>query len=158
MSFTIPTEVLQLKNSGTVNEFDQNAAKSKWAYFFSSNVDNFVIENPEIAALWGESNSFEASAEMLDKSFPFWRKEDTPDFLGSYFNKAEKAPNLVFVIVEGLGHAYSSPNGYIGNFTPFIDSLTHKSLYWENNLSSSGRTFGVLPTITGSLLPEKMGF
>lgn len=158
MSFTIPTEVLQLKNSGSVNEFDQNAAKSKWAYFFSSNIDNFVNENPEIAGLWGESNNFEASAEMLDKSFPFWRKEDTPDFLGSYFNKAEKAPNLVFVIVEGLGHAYSSPNGYIGNFTPFIDSLTHKSLYWENNLSSSGRTFGVLPTITGSLPSGKNGF
>ncbi len=158
MSFSIPNEVLHLKNSNITNEFDQNAAKSKWAYFFKSNIDNFINEHPEISGLWGESTNFEASAEMLDRSFPFWRKEDTPDFLGSYFNKSEKAPNLVFVIIEGLGHAYSSPNGYIGNFTPFIDSLTRKSLYWENNLSSSGRTFGFLPTITGSLPSGKNGF
>ena len=158
ISFLIPTQLVQLNNSNSISEFDQNAAKSKWAYFFNSNVDNFVNDYPELASLWGETNSFEMSSEMIDKEFPFWRKENTADFLGSYLTKSEKVPNLVFVIVEGLGHAYSSPNGYVGNFTPFIDSLAHKSLYWENNLSSSGRTFGVLPTITGSLPFGKNGF
>ncbi|RXM38308.1 hypothetical protein BOQ62_17910, partial [Chryseobacterium sp. CH21] len=51
---------------------------------------------------------------------------------------------------EGFGHAYTSPKGYIGNFTPFLDSLSQKSLFWENNLSSAGRTFGALPSLTGS--------
>ena len=158
ISFLIPTQLVQLNNSNSLSEFDQNAAKSKWAYFFTSNFENAVNDYPELASLWGESNSFEMSSEMIDKEFPFWRKETTTDFLGSYFNKSEKVPNLVLVIVEGLGHAYSSPNGYVGNFTPFIDSLAGKSLYWENNLSSSGRTFGVLPTITGSLPFGKNGF
>ncbi|MGV8913914.1 MAG: sulfatase-like hydrolase/transferase [Kaistella sp.] len=158
LSFFIPKGFLQFNPSNDENEFYQNAAKSKLAYFANSNLDNFISEHPEITALWGESKNFEVNAEMLDKSFPFWRKENTPDFLGSYFNKSEKAPNLVFVIAEGLGHAYSSPNGYVGNFTPFLDSLMGKSLYWENNLSSSGRTFGVLPTITGSLPFGKNGF
>lgn len=158
ISFLIPTQLVQLNNSNSISEFDQNAAKSKWAYFFNSNLDNFVNDYPELASFWGETNSFEMSSEMIDKEFPFWRKENTADFLGSYLTKSEKVPNLVFVIVEGLGHAYSSPNGYVGNFTPFIDSLANKSLYWENNLSSSGRTFGVLPTITGSLPFGKNGF
>ena len=156
-SFFLPKNI-QLNNISTLNDFGQNAAKSKWSYFFSSNLDNFINSHPEIANLWGESQNFQVNAEMLNKSFPFWRKENTPDFLGSYFNKSEKVPNLVFVIVEGLGHAYSSPNGYVGNFTPFVDSLAGKSLYWENNLSSAGRTFGVLPSITGSLLFGKNGF
>ena len=158
ISFCIPNDMLQLKNSNSVNEFEQNAAKSKWGYFFSSNLENFISEHPQVTSLFGESNNVEENSKMLNKKFPFWRKENTPDFIGSYLNKTEKAPNLVFVIIEGLGHAYSSPNGYVGNFTPFIDSLARKSLYWENNLSSSGRTFGVLPTITGSLPFGKNGF
>jgi cellulose synthase/poly-beta-1,6-N-acetylglucosamine synthase-like glycosyltransferase/phosphoglycerol transferase MdoB-like AlkP superfamily enzyme len=149
---------LHLKNFYSLNDFGQNAAKSKWSYFFSSNLDDYISSHPEIADLWGNSQNFQVNAEMINKSFPFWRKENTPDFLGPQFNKSDKVPNLVFVIVEGLGHAYSSPNGYVGNFTPFVDSLAGKSLYWENNLSSAGRTFGVLPSITGSLPFGKNGF
>lgn len=155
LAFFIPTDALALSN---VNEFDRNAAKSKWAYFFKSNVDNAVSEYPEIAGLLGGNDQFAVNADMLDPNFPFWRKENTPDFLGPYMNASDKVPNLVFVVLEGMGHAYSSPKGYIGNFTPFLDSLAGKSLYWENNLSSSGRTFSVLPTMTGSLPFGKNGF
>ncbi|WP_234110032.1 MULTISPECIES: sulfatase-like hydrolase/transferase [Chryseobacterium] len=155
LAFFVPADALALNN---VNEFDRNAAKSKWAYFFNSNVDNAVSEYPEIAGLLGGTNHFAVNADMLDPNFPFWRKENTPDFLGPYMNASDKVPNLVFVVLEGMGHAYSSPKGYIGNFTPFLDSLSRKSLYWENNLSSSGRTFSVLPTLTGSLPFGKNGF
>nr|WP_249413673.1 LTA synthase family protein [Chryseobacterium indologenes] len=60
--------------------------------------------------------------------------------------------------MEGFGHAYTSPKGYIGNFTPYMDSLSGKALYWESALSSAGRTFGALPSITGSLPFGKNGF
>src|SRR5690606_38350547 len=63
-----------------------------------------------------------------------------------------------FLIIEGLGNAYSSPNGYIGDFTPFLHSLRDKSLNWENCLSTSGRTFSVLPSILGSLPFSRSGF
>nr|WP_292008967.1 LTA synthase family protein [Chryseobacterium sp.] len=95
---------------------------------------------------------------MLNPNFPFWRKENTPDFLGTYFIQAKKTPNLVFIVMEGFGHAYTSSGGYIGNFTPFLDSLASKSLSWENSLSSAGRTFGALPSLTGSLPVGKNGF
>jgi len=45
-----------------------------------------------------------------------------------------------------------------GGFTPYLDSLTTKSLYWENFLSNTGRTFGVLPSLLGSLPFGKSGF
>jgi cellulose synthase/poly-beta-1,6-N-acetylglucosamine synthase-like glycosyltransferase/phosphoglycerol transferase MdoB-like AlkP superfamily enzyme len=158
IAFFIPSNILQSEELSHANTFSQTAAKSKWEYFFTSNEDNFISDHPELTQLWGDTEDFSADPEMLNATFPFWRKEKTPDFLGSHFNKSPKTPNLVFVVLEGFGHAYTSPKGYIGNFTPFLDSLSHKSLFWENNLSSAGRTFGALPSITGSLPFGKNGF
>lgn len=157
-AFFIPSDIVGSTILSSESEFNQNAAKSKWAYFFKSNEDNFISDHPELTELLSENEDYTANAEMLDKNFPFWRKENTPDFLGSYFNRSEQVPNLVFLIMEGFGHAYTSPKGYIGNFTPYLDSLSNKSLYWENSLSSAGRTFGALPSLTGSLPFGKNGF
>ncbi|CAI8797676.1 sulfatase-like hydrolase/transferase [Chryseobacterium sp. IT-36CA2] len=157
-AFFIPSRMLDTQALISGSEFNQNAAKSKWAYFFISNEDNFISEHPELNELLSENDDFTANPEMLDKNFPFWRKENTSDFLGPYFNRSEKVPNLVFLVMEGFGHAYTSPKGYIGNFTPYLDSLSHKGLYWENSLSSAGRTFGALPSLTGSLPFGKNGF
>ncbi|MDQ0595067.1 cellulose synthase/poly-beta-1,6-N-acetylglucosamine synthase-like glycosyltransferase/phosphoglycerol transferase MdoB-like AlkP superfamily enzyme [Chryseobacterium ginsenosidimutans] len=157
-AFFIPITMLESKGLNNANELVQNAAKSKWGYFFKSNEDNFISDHPEISDLLGGGENFESNSEMLNEDFPFWRKETTPDFLGPYFTKSEKVPNLVFVVMEGFGHAYTSPKGYIGNFTPFMDSLSNKSLYWESSLSSAGRTFGALPSLTGSLPFGKNGF
>ncbi|MCU7613457.1 sulfatase-like hydrolase/transferase [Chryseobacterium sp. GMJ5] len=158
LAFFVPSSLLDNEAVQNYNEFNKDAAKSKWVYFINSNEDNFISDHPEIVKLWGGSDKFQITSEMLDEKFPFWRKETTPDFLGPYFTKSEKAPNLVFVIMEGFGHAYTSPKGYVGNFTPFLDSLSHKSLYWENSISSAGRTFGALPSLTGSLPFGKNGF
>lgn len=158
LAFFVPYTLLENEAVQNYNEFNKDAAKSKWVYFVNSNEDNFISDHPEIVKLWGGSDKFQITSEMLDEKFPFWRKETTPDFLGPYFTKSEKAPNLVFVIMEGFGHAYTSPKGYVGNFTPFLDSLSHKSLYWENSISSAGRTFGALPSLTGSLPFGKNGF
>ncbi|WP_400263430.1 LTA synthase family protein [Sphingobacterium sp. SG20118] len=135
------------------DEFTQNAARSKWRYFLGSNISNYEDEHPD---MWRYNGGKEVVPH--DASFPFLRNEDTKDALGFYFEKGISVPNLVIIVVEGLGHAFSSPSGYIGNFTPFIDSLSKKSLYWDNNLSSSGRTFSVLPTLTGSLPFATHGF
>ncbi|KMQ72211.1 sulfatase-like hydrolase/transferase [Chryseobacterium koreense] len=154
-SFFIPEKDLQFHD--TANEFEQNAGKSKWAYFFNSGAEDF-LNGSMLNEMLAQNDAPYYDPDRLDEAFPFWRKEKTPDFLGPYFNPSESLPNLVLITVEGLGHAYSSPNGYVGNFTPFIDSLARKSLYWENNFSSSGRTFAALPTLTGSLAFGKNGF
>ncbi|WP_172279096.1 sulfatase-like hydrolase/transferase [Chryseobacterium sp. LAM-KRS1] len=159
IAFFVPSNMFQSKElNQTNNTFGQTASKSKWNYFFISNEENFISDHPEIGEIINGEESFTADAEMLDKSFPFLRKENTPDFLGSYFNRSDEVPNLVFIVMEGFGHAYTSPKGYVGNFTPFLDSLSNKSLYWENCLSSAGRTFGALPSLTGSLPFGKNGF
>lgn len=156
LAFIIPSSVFYTSAVSTLSESEQNAAKSKWAYFLSSVSTDLLNGYPQVTALWTSDASDTSSVK--DEPFPFLHTEDTPDFLGVYMNRSDSEPNLVFVVVEGLGHAYSSPEGYVGNFTPFIDSLAAKSLYWEHNLSSSGRTFAAIPTLTGSLPFGKNGF
>ncbi|SFJ39862.1 sulfatase-like hydrolase/transferase [Myroides guanonis] len=157
LAFLIPDTILS-KSFGEINEFELNAGKSKWSYFAESSSVDFVQNQSFIAEFTGLFKGDTKEDSSTNKNYPFLKKENTPDLLGSYFNKSDVTPNLVVIVVEGLGHAYSSKNGYIGNFTPFIDSLAGRSLYWENNVSSSGRTFAVLPTLLGSLPFGKNGF
>lgn len=81
----------------------------------------------------------------------------TPDVLAPFFEIKEEKPNIVMIIVEGLGDEFIGKNEYRG-FTPFLDSLIPKSLYWENFVSNAGRTFGALPSILGSLPYGEKGF
>ncbi len=91
-------------------------------------------------------------------NFPFLHSDTGNDVLSPYFNPAKEPPHIVIILVEGLGRAFTNDGAYLGNFTPFIDSLSGKSLYWKNFLSEGGRTFAVLPSILGSLPFAKNGF
>jgi phosphoglycerol transferase MdoB-like AlkP superfamily enzyme len=95
----------------------------------------------------------------LDPRYPFLHAEQTPDALGAHFaTDRPTPPNFVFLIVEGLGRSFSGPQASLGSFTPFLDELAGKSLYWDNFLAVQGRTFGVLPSVFGSLPFGDQGF
>lgn len=92
------------------------------------------------------------------KEFPLEKaSKDTKDVLSPFFNIHKENPNVVFIIVEGLGSDFIDDGEYKG-FTPYLDSLTSKSLYWENFVSNAGRTFGALPSLIGSLPFGENGF
>ncbi len=95
---------------------------------------------------------------LAENQYPFLHKDETPDVLGPFFSTASTPPNVVILLVEGLGRAFTGPDAYLGSFTPFVDSLAQQSLYWENFLSEGGRTFAVLPSILGSLPFGQQGF
>jgi uncharacterized sulfatase len=95
----------------------------------------------------------------LNPQYPFLRSEQTPDVLGSYFRiRPGQPPNLVFLLVEGLGRSFSGPDASLGSFTPQLDRLAGESLYWENFLAVQGRTFAVLSSIFASLPFGDNGF
>jgi lipoteichoic acid synthase len=83
--------------------------------------------------------------------------KSTPDVLGPHFNITDEKPNIVVIVVEGLGAEFIGNNEYAG-FTPYLDSMISKSLYWENFLSNGGRTYAVLPSLLGSLTYAEKGF
>lgn len=94
-----------------------------------------------------------------DPAHPFEHTDRTPDTLGPLLPRvASPQPNIVLIIVEGLGRSFSGPDARLGSFTPFLDELAAHSLYWHNFLAPQGRTFGVLPSVLGSLPYGATGF
>lgn len=144
------------------NDYEMNIAGNKFVFFMSSTFDylkNYTKKTDiSLNNLAQHSDNNENNFEYINKEYPLLHKENTPDVLGQYFTKSDSAPSFVFIIVESLGRAYCGENAYLGSFTPFLDSLMQKSLYWENNLSTTGRTFGVLPSLLASLPFGKNGF
>ena len=104
------------------------------------------------------SSSTEDNTYTSNVEFPLIRNSDTENVLGAYFELKEQPPNLVFIMVEGLGRDFMGEDAEYGGFTPYLDVLSTQSLYWENFLSNTGRTFGVLPSLLGSLPFGKSGF
>ncbi|WP_010228473.1 LTA synthase family protein [Gillisia marina] len=93
-----------------------------------------------------------------EENFPFLHEEVTEDVLTPFFTPQEKAPNIVIILVEGLGRAFTNEGAYLGNFTPFLSDLAEDGLYWKNFLSQGGRTFAVLPSLLGSLPFAENGY
>ncbi len=107
-------------------------------------------------------NLYETSTEdtsyTSDVEYPLIKSQKIENTLGEFFELKEEKPNIVFIMVEGLGRDFVGAGAEYGGFTPFLDSLSTKSLYWENCLSNTGRTFGILPSLMGSLPFGKSGF
>jgi phosphoglycerol transferase MdoB-like AlkP superfamily enzyme len=166
------------KSSNFKSEFEYYLAIDKSPYFIKNSIDYFYDINHSYtfneAYYIDEKTAVNSDSTVETKSikysipnaynfvfnpeYPFVRFKDTIDILGKYIPQLSTKPNLVFVIMESMGRAYSGPQAYLGSFTPFLDSLANNSLYWSNFLSNGGRTFAVLPSIFGSLPFAEKGF
>jgi len=99
-----------------------------------------------------------ARAAASLSGYPLMHRVTYVNVLGPHFTLSRDKPNIVIVIVEGLGRDFTGPRAEYGGFTPFLDSLTERSLSWDNFVSTSGRTFGILPSLLGSLPFAQSGF
>jgi len=131
----------------TVPQMSEFKSQNK-IYYLASDVIQLKLEK-------FQSKEFDVSAS---NTYPLLKPlSATPDVLSPFFTLKEQAPNIVVIIVEGLGSEFVDNNTYSG-FTPYLDSLISKSIYWENFVSNTGRTFGVLPSLLGSLPLGDNGF
>lgn len=117
---------------------------------------NFLAK--DIINFQNEKNELDISNLVYKKEYPLLKPfKETKDVLAPYFNTQTEKPNIVIIMAEGLGSDFIGNNSY-GGFTPFLDSLTSKSLYWENFVSNTGRTFGVASSLLASLPYGEKGF
>ena len=157
----IPLKIFNPQPANFTNEFALFAATNKLNFFSESVLKKYVFEenmNNQTYTFKTVPSTGDGSFTYLDKEYPFLHTETTPNVLGDYIELGKTKPNIVLIIVESLGRAYSGEGAYLGSFTPFLDSLMDKSLYWENNLSTSGRTFEVLPSTLASVPFGDRGF
>ncbi len=107
----------------------------------------------DIASGWIEEDRY-AGAEEYPLSSEF-----IPDTgLSSYFHFGDTPPNLVFVIMDGLGSEFVGPDASYKAFAPFLNSLSQESLFWPNHLSNTAESHASLPSILGSLPFGEAGF
>ena len=141
------------------NSKDQYTADNKLRHFVSSVASGFnqKSSNPiaEDATLF---QSHFPEHQFISTDFPFLHNDNSQNTLSDFFNLKDEKPNLVFVIVEGLGREFSGKNSIVPSATPFLDSLAANSLSWTNCLSTSMRTIQALPSIFGALPMGKTGF
>jgi phosphoglycerol transferase MdoB-like AlkP superfamily enzyme len=104
-------------------------------------------------------NETEFTQEYVSQNgYPLLRSGSGNDVLGPFLNIGNKKPNIVFIVTEGLGSDFVGQGAQFGGFTPFLDSLSRQSLSWENFVCNSGRSFGAMPSIFGSLPFGANGF
>ncbi len=149
------------------SEFADNLVLNKTDYFEGSAylrnhpkpneldiyADNYIVDYSNSAP-----SKMPAFKYVDPLNYPFLHTDTVTDVLTPFFKRNTTPPNIVIIVVEGLGRAFTNDGAYLGNFTPFIDSLSGRSLYWKNFLSEGGRTFAALPSILGSLPFAKNGF
>jgi len=144
------------------NNLSFNLTINKLSYFCKSSANYFLrksdISQVKFRNAVKKHHQVHSDFNFINPNYPLEHKPDTTDKLGAFFNLKKEPPNLVFVIMESLSSAFCGSNTYLGNFTPFLDSLINHSLYWENFLSTSERTFNTIPSIFGSLPYGKKGF
>lgn len=129
-----------------IENISDDAYQNKIA-FLTLDVIKFQSEKSKLNAYKHNRNDF----PLLKSSHNY------KDVLSPFINTNEEKPNIVVVIVEGLGTEFIGNRTYNG-FTPYLDGLISKSLYWDNFVSTTGRTFGVIPSILGSLPLGETGF
>jgi phosphoglycerol transferase MdoB-like AlkP superfamily enzyme len=132
------------------SDAERDAIVNKSAWFADRSLA--WLAGAEVHAAQAAQPTGRAPWEGSDPRYPFLRPERTPDTLGPLLHPgAGTPPKLVFIVVEGLGRTFSGPGARLGSFTPFLDELAGRSLYFENFLAPQGRTFGVLTSVFGSL-------
>lgn len=158
----MPIKQLSIDPTKYDSEFSMFAANNKLGFFAESMTSHYLHKG----ALNQQSYTFKVTTTSkegnpftyINQEYPLLHNETTPNVLGEYFNLGQTPPNIVLIVVESLGRSYSGPNALLGSFTPHLDSLMQKSLYWENCVSTSGRTFQVLPSTLASLPFGEKGF
>lgn len=152
----------ELNYSSTAN---YNLAVNQFSYAlhkimdYKSAEDNYMSYEELLNAI----DSYQAlypNTEFIDKSYPFMHKVEDADVLGPFLRTTSDSlpPSIVVIIIEGWGREISDVPNPVLSFTPFWDSLAQASLYWKNCLSTTERTFGVLPAMFASAPFGEKGF
>lgn len=133
-------------------------SQNKTFYFLSSFWDS---ENANYISLESSILSYQKNENKSFSSikYPLLQEPSKENSLQPFFYlNDEKPPNIVFIIVESLSSSFSGQNANEISYTPFLDSLSDHSIYFENALSTGERTFSVLPSVLGSLPHGRKGF
>ncbi|WP_300663887.1 alkaline phosphatase family protein [Fluviicola sp.] len=104
-------------------------------------------------------DSFFPDPQKRSNAYPLIHELEASSKFGAYLKQSPKGPpNIVIIIVESLSSFLVGENNENPcHLMPFLDSLSRKSLYFPNFISTCERTHNVLPAalISAPNPPEK---
>ncbi len=109
------------KSANYESELAYYVVSNKLAYFGSKTYLNFSGDDitTDQSAFYADGTT--ENFEYVDPAFPFLRKEMNSDILSAFLTKDSIKPDFVFIVIEGLGRAFSGPNTVFGSYTAFLD-------------------------------------
>lgn len=134
--------------------------RNKLSYFISSLSEKTIsLDSADIEVVIEDFQSKFPYLEFVNPKTPFLHKANYQDVLSPFFNLKQEKPNLVFIVVEGLGTMISGDyDNTRKSYTPFLDSLSDQSLVWRHCYTSSKRTFMLLSSLFGPILCSDIAF
>jgi phosphoglycerol transferase MdoB-like AlkP superfamily enzyme len=120
---------------------------------------NPVNENKTQYLLYHQAEaSFDFNKYEGTQEYPLLKSFNPPNELADYFSLGEKKPNLVFIVMDGVGADFVGEKAVYKDFMPYMNSLLNESLYWPHYVSNTGESVASIPSIFGSLPFGKNGF
>ncbi|HEY5407909.1 MAG TPA: LTA synthase family protein [Ginsengibacter sp.] len=158
--FAMPAQSSFTKPGGYYLECNKFSFWIKDSYNYFKTKDNNTVSKLNNKQLESEIAFYqkEHPFQFTSTEYPLLHLNNSKDVLGSFFNLNKTPPNIVILVVEGLSRDFSGDKAYATSFTPFLDSLSTKSLVWDNFLSTAPGTFAAHPAISGSLPYGRRGF
>jgi len=158
---SIPPGLYSLKIiDNDINDIRKNARINKSLFFYRHTFSYLLLNRKDFNLSADHIQKFQSTfsgKDYITDDYPLLHKQNYNDAIGDFFNPSETLPNIVILIVEGLGERFM--NSYHGvQLMPYLDSLAGQSLYWDRFFTTGERSFAVTPSITGSLPYGENGF
>jgi tetratricopeptide (TPR) repeat protein len=93
-----------------------------------------------------------------EAAYPLLRPYKTQTDLISFFDLKEVQPNIVVIVMDGVGSGFVGEEAPYKDFMPYLNSLISVSLYWPNHVSNTGESISSIPSVLGSLPFGNKGF
>lgn len=145
------------KNLAQYSTHETQVHTSKMTFFYGSILSSFLSKESNdtldiVTASLKIRQQLSENEIIENLYYPLLRSSDDlkrNDW--SKYMKVQDKPNIVFIIAEGLSTQFFAMNSRMGSLTPFLDSLSKKSLFWPNMLSITDRTHGVFAAALAGL-------
>ncbi len=125
-----------------VNELQSNGLYKFYLAFQNNKLDYFKFY---------KTIPHDKAFAILKEQFPIISPEDTTHQIKS--DSAENRKNVVLITIESLSADFMKAYGNSQNITPFLDSLSQKSLQFTNLYAAGNRTVRGLEAVTLCLPP-----
>ena len=159
-SFFLLSNIYTYVYFGRIDESQRpySIMKNKSQYFYKKTAKYFLMGNKTDTLInYNERAELFPNKIFVNKEYPLLSISNYEDVLSSYFYPSNQNPNIVIIIVEGLGERFMGR--YKGmELMPFLNSIAAKSLYWKNVFSTSERSYGALSSILASAPYGERGF